>query len=163
MSIPVEARVLSWIFEYRMLLYLCFWIAWAAVYIGFFKRPARRVGWSFFIVSAVLFLLLQLLCVHAGWRFRMELRDRFAAPPETARRIAASPFRWAYGERDAYAIPDVRLSRMPPEIRQAYAERDQHPRVRDRKAMLAGFVPSAAILVFLQWAVCRASKKRGGD
>lgn len=151
-ELPVEAEVLHLAFEYRIVLYSVFWALWLAVFLLAFRHRKLRFQWPFFTVSAVLFLCLQLGCVYAGWRYRMELRDRFAAPPEVARKIAASPFRWTYGRKEAFdAQPDIRLSRMPAEALKRYSAHNSHPRFRDLLAMLVGSIPSAAILVLLQF------------
>lgn len=151
-DLPVEAKILGSVFEFRWLLYLVFWIVCAAIHRLALRRSSVSSGWSRTVVAAVLFWGLQTGCLYCGWRYRMELRDRYATSPEVARQVAAAGFSWIYCE--AYAAGgDVRLSRMPPEIRAEYAKRDYHPRFRDLKAMLAAFIPSVAILVFLQWAV----------
>ena len=127
-DIPEEIRLLSTIYEYRGYVLIPLALLWLAGAVHLLLRQRK----SFYLWLLVVPLVLQGLHIGAaycGWRYRMELRDRFGRTPE------------------GY----VNIDLMPPAIFSEYAKNYYHPRFRDLKAMVVSTAVFLPMLAFLGW------------
>ena len=152
MNIPYDLKFLNFIFENRMWILYPLLAVWGVgtVYLLF------RLKKLFFLWLLIFPLFIQPLALGAtycGWRYRMELRNRFA-------RVERGPGGW----QDDFTDHPVNINRMPQEIYAEYAKNNFSPRYRDLKAQIVGIVVFTPILYAcsgLLWVIviCMRRKK----
>ena len=111
-QIPLQLLILRSIYEWRLWYMLPLAFAWLALVI-FFLHSHRKRFFAWLLLFPLLIGPIDIAATYCGWRYRMGLRQRFAAVSQTDK---------------AYSI-----ERMPADIRQEYARHDYHPRLRDIK------------------------------
>ena len=109
---PLPLLILRAIYEWHLWCVLPLAFAWLA-YAVFLLRSHRKRFFAWLLLFPLLIGPLDIAATYCGWRYRMGLRQRFAAVSPTS---------------SAYSI-----ERMPADIRQEYARHDYHPRLRDIK------------------------------
>ena len=155
MNIPYDLKFLNFIFENRMWILYPLLAVWGVgtVYLLF------RLKKLFFLWLLIFPLFIQPLALGAtycGWRYRMELRNRFAKAER------------GHGWQDDFTTHPVNINLMPPEIYSEYAKNNFSPRYRDLKAQTVSIMVFTPILYAcggLLWVIvtCMRSKKESSS
>ena len=132
-QIPLQLLILRSIYEWRLWYMLPLAFAWLAFAV-FLLRSHRKRFFAWLLLFPLLIGPLDIAATYCGWRYRMGLRQRFAAVSPTS---------------SAYSI-----ERMPADLRQEYARHDYHPRLRDIKVKVLWNVLSMPILYTIGLLLC---------
>ncbi len=125
MMIPEDLKFFSFIYECRAWVLTPLLVAWLLGAFYFLCRR-KKIFFLWLLLFPLGIQLPNLGATYCGWRYRMELRDRFARAP--------------VGWTDSFSSRPINLDLMPPEIRAEYAKHNYHPRFRDLKAQIVGMI-----------------------
>ena len=114
MEISASLKLLRFFYEARLYLLIPLCILWAAYAIRLLRQRNKLLR-LWLLALPMVILPLYLATTYCGFRYRMELRDRYAQVP-------------------GMPVGTYNINLMPNAIRTEYARHDSHPRARDLKA-----------------------------
>ena len=123
MTIPLELKIYSLIYEYHHFVLVPLGALWMAG--GFYLLlRLKKLFFLWLLIFPLVLMPLQMAFVYSGWHYRMELYEQYAKTP--------------HGWHD--------IDYMPPEIRSEYAKHNYRPRFRDIKALAVGAIVITPLL-----------------